>query len=385
MAYGKLFVLVATRKCSMKKLLFTPIVLTLVSVFSLHASLSFVVSNDDDVIASGLFQPVTAGVSPKKSGFMSLSSLQIAAPLGQDAIYVCSGPASTSPNTTLYRARTMAGMFGATVPTNRDLDPAAWYWIPTPDMAPFGLQWFDALTTPFHSFKGATTLTNQMTAGEYGHRIVINTIGTYPVSSYTLTISSSLTNIPSVTFGIATNTSTGAEILFNPQFVGEDWGVDGTRQSQYSVPQGRDIAAGDDQVFDAGQQPSTNTYSAFVRFGSTISIVASTPADLDLFRTQFNSGNQWIRVQLRKNGVLVAEKYISSAMAKAVIMQGPDDVSVTIGVLGGQENSPYTIESRTNLVNDAWQPFAPGVTISSGNAQTFPKSESMRFFRLRAQ
>ncbi|MEN9912737.1 MAG: hypothetical protein RLY66_145 [Candidatus Parcubacteria bacterium] len=366
-----------------KTLLIIPLAL-LVSVSSACAELSFVISNDDDTLVSSPAQSPTSS-SFVKSGFRSLYSLQIAAPLGQDALYVCSGPASTSPSTAVYRANSVAGMFGVTVPTDRNTDPAAWYWIPTLDMAPLGLQWFDPVTTPFHSFKGATTLTNQLNWSENGHRIVVNTVGTSPISAYTLTVSSSLTNIPSVTFGIATNTTTGGEIPFNPQFVGEYWGSDGIRQSQYSVPQGRDIAGGDDVVFDAGQLPSTNTYSAFVRFGATISIGASTPADMEAFRASFNSGNQWILIELRKNGVLVASKYVSSATPKALISKSADSSTFTLSVQGGQENSPYSIENRTNLVNDVWKPFMPGVTINSGNAQTFPNTQEMEFFRLLAR
>lgn len=170
---------------------------------------SFVVSNDDDVVGQN-----------DSNDFLALRDISQVVPLlGQDGIIITSLVATNSPNLVQSRINAMAGLWNVDVPTDRNLDPAAWYWIPNPSMAPLGWQWFDALSTGTnHSWKGSTTLTNLHNSGEYGHRMIIHVTGSYPVSAYTVTVSSSLTNIAPVTFAIGTNTSNGAEIVFNPQF-----------------------------------------------------------------------------------------------------------------------------------------------------------------------
>ncbi|MDQ5893137.1 MAG: hypothetical protein QG640_148 [Patescibacteria group bacterium] len=365
----------------MKKLLLTSATLILLTSM-VTASVSFVVTTEDDVPAG----PNKAKPSVK----MGLLSLQSPVPLGQEAQYLHSGPVLASPNITLHRANVMAGMFGVNVPTDRNNNPAAWYRIPTPDMAPYGWQWFDGLSTGTNkSWKGATTLTNPATAGEFGHRMILSTVGTYPASAYTVTISSSLTNIAPITFGIATNSGNGAELLFGPQYVGVDFGTNGVNESTYSVAQGRLMPGGDDTVLDVNQSPSSTNYNAFARFGASVAITSTTPAAMEQFRQQFISSNHWFKVELKKNGVLVASNYVESALAMAMISPTANSSMITIGAHGGQENSPYSFETRTNVTAgaDVWVPFSPGTVIYSGGpAQPFPVNpEEKRFFRLVAE
>ncbi len=367
----------------MKKLLLTSATLILLTSM-VTASVSFVVTTEDDVPAG----PNKAKPFVK----MGLLSLQSPVPLGQEAQYLHSGPVLASPNITLHRANVMAGMFGVNVPTDRNNNPAAWYRIPTPDMAPYGWQWFDGLSTGTNkSWKGATTLTNLATANELGHRMILSTVGTYPASAYTVTISSSLTNIASVTFGIATNSGNGAELLFGPQYVGVYFGTNGVNNTFYSTSQGRLLPTpgNDDLVFDVNQVPSQTNYSAFARFGASVAITSTTPAAMEEFRQQFTSSNHWFKVELKKNGVLVASNLVVGAQANALIGRGTTDSTITIGAVGGQENSPYSFETRTNVTAgaDVWVPYAPGTFIYSGGpAQPFSVNpEEKRFFRLKAQ
>ncbi len=366
----------------MKKLLLIPSVLILAASMA-TASVSFTVTTEDDVPAG----PNKAKPDVK----MGLLNLAAPVPLGQTAQYLHSGPVLASPNIGLHRANTMAGMLGVNVATDRNNNPAAWYRIPTPDMAPYGWQWFDGLSTGTNkSWKGATTLTNPATGNELGHRMILSTVGTSNAHAHTVTISSSLTNIAPLTFGIATNSSTGAELLFGPQYIGVDPGPNGIYESTYSTAQGRLLAGGDDKVYDFGAiAPSSTNYGAFVRFGASVAITSTTPAAMEEFRQQFTSSNHWFKVELKKNGVLVASNYVESALAMAMISPTANSSMITIGAHGGQENSQYSFETRTNVTAgaDVWVPYAPGTFIYSGGpAQPFSVNpEEKRFFRLVAE
>ncbi len=324
----------------------------------------FVLSNDDDVVGQK-----GASQIGSQTAFRDLS--QHIPLLGQDAIIIASLPATNSPNLNQSRVNTMAGLFSIDVPSDRNMDPAAWYWVPNQTMAPLCWQWFDMVSTPtFHSWKGSSTVLNQQNAGEYGHRMVIHVTGSYPVSAYTVTISSSITNLAPITFGIHTN-SGGGEIAFNPQFIGHNPGPNGTNESSYSTAQGKLVQVGDDSVFDAGQLPSGTNYTNFARYGSSFVIYADGPAAMESVRAQFTSP-QWFKAELRKNGVLVAMSYVQSLAPVASATKSPDQNQIQISLTGGVENTPYSLESRTNLTSGTWQVFLPGEFFTSGTTKTFP-------------
>jgi hypothetical protein len=352
-------------------------------VFNLNVnsaySAQFVISNDDDVVGANAGGMIT--------GIAARGITQVVPMLGQDQVIITSLASSTSSNLLASRNNAMAGMFRVSVPEDRNTDPSAWYWIPSTNMQPLGLQWFDMVTTTFKSWKGSTIITNSGVAGEYGHRIVVHVTGSYPVSAYTITVSSSLTNIPATTFNVATNTSTGLEIPFNQNFIGGNVGADGTNQSYWSTVYGSCIQVGDDSIFQSGQMPSTNSYNWFLRFGSTISINVSSLDELEAVRKQFAIGHQWIKVTLKKNGVTVAEQMVHSAMPESEIV-GIDPLNdmVRFMVVGGQENSPYGLESCLDVANPVWTPYLPGNPLFSGEEFSFPveKSTEKRFFRAKA-
>lgn len=341
----------------------------------------FVISNDDD----------TSYVQPSKlsteANIAARGITQVIPQLGQDGLIVTSLAATTSSNLLASRNYAMAGMFHVAVPEDRNVDPAAWYWIPSPDMQPYGLQWFDMITTTFKSWKGSTSFPDELSENENGHRIVVHVTGGYPVSAYTVTVSSSLTNIPATTFAIGTNTSNGTEIPFNQNFVGGNVGPNGTNESYWSTIAGQCVQQGDDTIFQVNELPSTNTYQWFARFGSTIVITVTSPGEAENIRKQFAMTNQWLRVELKKNGTVVATSYVESAKPVVRLVGINSDRSmVEFKVIGGQENSPYSLESCLDVTTLLWQPYLAGNFFNSGAGFGYPveKGTHKRFFRAKS-
>jgi hypothetical protein len=299
---------------------------------------------------------------------------------GEEAIRISSLCASSSTNKTRSYWNAMGGLVGVSVATNRLADPAAWYIVPT--QQPDGWQWFDAITTTFHSFMGSATLLNSINAGEYGHRLVIHASGKYPVSAYTCAVTCTLTNSLSLTFPVGTNTTTGQEIMFGPNFIGFDSGPNGIPESFYDPSTGLGVAGGDDKVYQNGESPSVVTYDSWDRFGATSAITIQQPSDFASVRRQFATLQSFSATLLR-SGEVVSTNTIVEARPQLLIQPDAGKL-VRITISGGQGNAMYGLLSSTE-VKGTYVPYWVGQTFYTGSPYLVTNdvpTPGKRFFQL---
>mgnify|MGYP000881428021 CR=1 FL=1 len=321
-------------------------------------------------------------ITPPRKVKLDLNQPQQSVPsVGEDAVIWSSGPSIGSVATPEFRLNVMGGLFYANVPTDRRANIAAWHRIPTTQ--PLGLQWFDCVSTTNIPF----WLGSMNNTTNTGHRLILSVQGSGQPSAYEVRITSSLTNIPTLWFNIATNTANNTEIAANSQYVLVNSGANGTNETYWSSVIGRTVAGGDDTRYDNGEYPSALNVSYFKRLGSTFVIYANSEQEIQAIRQQFAHGKQWIKAELSKNGVWVASSQIDMAMAEVVIMLGDSFGRLKLGVVGGQENSPYAFESVIPLFGTNWSPFLPGNFVNSGGASVdFPQDlVNYRFIRGVAQ
>lgn len=306
---------------------------------------------------------------------------------GQDGVQIASLATLNSPALAQSRINAMAGMSGVAVPMDRTMNAAAWYVVPDtnqPDWS-IGLQWFDPVGSapPAKSWMG--TFIPSGVTNDYGQRLALHCAGTFPVSAYTMTVTSSLTNIAATTFPVATNTSSGFENPASSTFVLGWKGPNGTNDSYYDLAQGKWIAGGDDEIYQNGELPSQLAhYDWWQRFGGTIQITVSSSAGYSNVISQFAAGDQYIYATLSTNGgsTVLASKYVRSARPKVTIPHGSGQYQV--GVVGGQLNVPYAIWSTTNLnVSNTWTRYDDNHVVYSGGDPLVaqPTSEPQRYFR----
>jgi hypothetical protein len=300
---------------------------------------------------------------------------------GGEHVVIASLVASASPNLTQSYINARGGIFGYAVSTDRTDNPPAWYLVPAN-----GWQWFDFVTTTgFNSWLGSAALTNNATMGEFGHRFVIHELGRYPANDYWLTVSSSVTNIPTTTLNVATNSTTGAEIAFNSNFIGINYGPNGVLDSFYDPSSGAIVVGGDDTVFTSGL-PSQSTYTAWWRFGSTVSVTVSSTAGFNPIKDQFAEANQWFTATLSKNGTSVASETVTAATPSlAIVALNPTKTQLAVTIQGAQLDLGYQLLTTTSLTPpEVWSQVYPNQTFYNGTAIMVTNDVPKRFFRVRA-
>lgn len=272
---------------------------------------------------------------------------------------------SSSPNLTASRANAMAGMAGATVPTDRVANPAAWYRVPE-----FGLKGFDPLVTSFGSWLGEVPGTFP---NERGHRMVLHVAGTYPVSKYRMQVTSDTPMVTGGEFSVGRDSVTQAEIAFGPNFVGVAFGADGKMDSV--VENGILVRKGDDVVYNGGQLPSTVTYNVWFRFGSTTVVNITDPSGFVAFKTLKFSLTAKL---LRDEAVVVTAKVATEGSSLARLRIARTGTSNTLTVEGGSGNL-YNLKSSA-LVTGPWSTHTANVT--AGATVVVPTVNSKEFYRL---
>ncbi|OHA16757.1 MAG: hypothetical protein A3C79_00270 [Candidatus Taylorbacteria bacterium RIFCSPHIGHO2_02_FULL_45_28] len=299
--------------------------------------------------------------------------------LGDEGVRIFSGPALQSTNTPKFRLNTMAWLRGIVsgIPMDRASDPAAVHPIPEN-----GLQWFDFITTTnFNSWMGTTTFTNSATAAEKNHRVIVAAFGNYPVSDYWCRISSTLTNFVTTLFNVATNTTTHQPNPFSINFVGVDYGPNGQLESYPDPSIGNWVVGGDDRVFSNGEDPSTNTYTRWFRFGATAVINVGSTEEFNGVKSQFVSGLQSFTAELIKGGVVIDSKTVEEEKPTLHIEKYGDN-SMIIGISGGQLWMNYKLLAATNLSRAPFLQFYSD-SLHSGQSILMPiTSDPERYFRL---
>ena len=288
----------------------------------------------------------------------------------QEAIIIASLPASTSPSLIQLRANAMAGMVGMIVPTDRTVNPAAWYVVPDD-----GLQAFDGITTSFGSWMGKSNTF----PSERGHRIVVHVSGKFPVSKYWVRVTVSAPPLVGGYFAVGTASANGSEIPFGPNFVGIDFGSNGKLDSTVNPSTGGVWQrGGDDVVFDNGQLPSQVTYTVWYRFGSTTS---TTINDASGF-SGITAGSLKAELVVREGGVdtIVVTKEVKAARPKISISKTSAE-SFEISIVGGQFLSLYEVLT-SKRVEGPWTLLHAGALPGQVWSEDF--SEPKRFFQLRA-
>lgn len=340
-----------------------------------------VVSNGND--DGMLVPPVSKSGGPVK---LELNPRQL---LGSNAIYISSMCALTSPNLTQSRMNLMAGMAGASVPTDRAINPAAWDRIPNSAGPNHGLQWFDLCVTATKSFLGTPAPTNSVTMDEHGSRVVISPQGQGSPNGYYVRVSISLTNIAPAYFPISTNSDGVTPLAFSYTFPGIFYGQNHIPESSWSAQLNKWVAGGDDTVYDGSQgtvYPHEVTVDFFQRFGSSLFITGNSISDFTDVMDQFAT-TPWVTLttELITNGVTVASETVVAAIPSLSIRKLPSG-ELRLEIIGGQLSFPYEIETAADVQGAPWIKI-PGQTLFSGSQGYFDTSanEQMRYFRLKAR
>ena len=298
---------------------------------------------------------------------------------GGEHVIIASLCASASPSRNQSYINACGGIFGYGVPTDRTSFPSAWYLIP-----PNGLQWFDFVSTSFNSWLGSAALTNSATMGEFGHRIIIHELGLYPVKAYWLTVSSSVTNIGTSMLNVATNSYDGTEIAFNSNFIGINYGPNGVRDSFYDPSSNEVVVGGDDTVLTNGY-PSASIYTAWERFGSTVSVNVSSTAAFNPIKDQFATTNQWFTATLSRNGTVVESETVKEAVPSLSIAATLNPAQLTVTILGAQLDMGYQLLATDSLVPPVvWSQEYSNQSFFNGTAIMVTNSVPKRIFRARA-
>ena len=347
----------------MKKLIWA--IFALLSVIGYGQTIE-VYNGDDDVVVPN----IRHGAAPAAPGDVYVPTF-LEAKL--ETLKVSSLAALTSPNVVKSRANAMRALLGdPTTMTDRDTNSAAWH-----EVLPFGLERFDFVTTSFGSWMGVTT--NPLAASEHGHRIVVSAYGRSPVSQYDCGISSGIDQVGDpVLFKIGFNSATGAELPFNPQFVGIDLGPDGKLQSGISKTTGEWIVQGDDHIYQSGL-PSATKYDIFVRLGATVAVNINGPSEFSSL--DFGPGS-YITATLQVGGAVKASKTVKSPVPpppgtpKLAIARA--DVGQKVTVIDGVDGVDYRLLTSTS-VTGPWLPLAGA--LRKGQSRSFTLIENT-YFRL---
>lgn len=342
----------------------------LVSVFVAMALGSFAdVNLSDDGIFS---EPIQKQASKE----VSVAGEVVIPPLfGEEGVIIASLCSSSSPNLAKSRVSAMAGMAGVSVETDRTADSGAWYVVGNNS-----LQWFDPISTSFHSWMGTTNISSPFTGTEYGNRVVIHAFGKYPVSDYWCRVTSTVTNINSMEFSVATNSTSGLEIPFNANFVGINLGTNRLLESFYNPSVSTWVVGGDDKVYSNGELPSQVSYDWWYRFGATVAVSVVQPSGFNPIKAQFVPQSQSLSASLVKEGVEIGKKTVFEARPKLLIgIHDQDSVIITVG--GGQLWIPYQLWSIDNFTGAVWVIYYKQA-LYSGQPVLVPKSDPMRYFRL---
>jgi len=330
----------------------------------------------DDGLGNGIFVP-TIRATPK--------DLQPThGQLGQTFVNIVSLASTNSVGSlgSLVNSRGYIG--GGDVSTNRLTDAAACYVVPVSptNTSVYGLQWFDNLTTLFPSFLGEAGGTNA------GSRIVALLGGVGSPDDYSWRVTSTDPLIGTASGPVATN-SAGAARFCNPQFICVAYGPSGTNGTYWEPTQKMFVPGPGGTVFDGRQ--TTNVYpyqitvDAWYSFGPSIQIVLGAPADYIPIRNEFATTNQWLTIDLMRNGATVVSKTVYSAGAAGVIVV-ENPTFVRLRIRGGQMNMPYDVFSSTNAQGGPWN-HIDGVTVIPGSQGELSITNDlpMNFFRLLAR
>ncbi len=348
---------------------------------SVFATARLVVSNGGDD-----FVPAPVSAAKSTPGKLDLNPRQM---LGSNAIYISSMCALTSPNLAQSRIYVMGGLAGANVPTDRTLNPAAWYRVPTSSGTNYGLQWFDWCVTTSKSWLGGLVDTNSASKDEHGGRVVISPQGVGSPNGYWVRITTSLTNIAPAYFPISTNSDGVTPLPFSYTFVGLNYGPNGVLDSAWSSQSAKWVAAGDDTVYDGSQgtvYPHQVAVDFFQRFGSSVFITANSIGDfVDVMRQFALKPHITLTAELVTNGVTVASETVVAAVPSLVIWRLPNGM-IRIEMIGGQYNYPYDIETAADVQGAPWLKI-DGQTLFLGSQGYFdvPSTDPMRFYRLKAR
>lgn len=333
--------------------------------------------DDEQFVAPVIIKGNARRPDASAAGGMQISAFDIVGK--EEGVRIASLPPSGSPSLIQSRAFAMAGMAGRVVPTDRMNNPAAWY-LPSED----GLQLFDLVTTSFHSWLGATYNTNAATSGEFGHRIVVHLSGRFPVSKYKCLLTTSIGGVDNAFFPVGTNTSTGAEIAFNLNFVGIEFGPNNVPESSANPTTGIWTQGGDDTVYSNGQLPSQVSYDWWYRFGSTTSVNISDVGGFNSLKSEFSSTGKYLKAELIVQGENPMVKATSTVKAELprLAIEGFDSTRVRLSIVGGQNLVPYKLESRTTV--DSTQGWShPTQDYYVGQSWLEEKVSPQRLFRLK--
>lgn len=349
----------------MKKIIWA--FLALLSVHG-YSQVIEVYNGDDDVGAEVTHR---GGAAPAAPGDVYVPTF-LEAKL--ETLKISSLAALTSPNVVKSRANAMRALLGdPTILADRSTNPAAWH-----EVLPFELQSFDFVTTSFGSWMGVTT--NPLAASEHGHRIVVSAYGRSPVSQYDCGIASGIDQIGEpVLFKIGFNSATGAELPFNPQFVGIDLGPDGKLQSGISKTTGEWIAQGDDHIYQSGL-PSATKYDIFLRLGATVAVNINGPSEFASL--DFGPGS-YLTATLQVGAAVKATKTVKAPVPpppgtpKLAIVR--TDAGVKVTVSDGADGVNYRLLTSASL-SGPW--VATEGTVKKGDNRPFPVSTGTKFFRL---
>lgn len=309
-----------------------------------------IINGEDDVSSKKV-------VNPQKSDERTKSTVTtgVFTP-AYEQIMIISGPSLASSNTAQFRANVMAGLLGGNVEKDRLNKPAAYHVIPEiSDTSAYangeGLQWSDLVTTTFNTWMGRTN----PNYGEYGMRLVISVCGVGKPGQYECEIASTIPGITSARFYVATNSSSGAELVFGPQYVGVNFGPN---QAMDSVPDsitGRLVKGGDDTVYDNGQRPSQVDVDWWDRFGATAVVTCTSLENMRDMQNAFARSIQTFSARLYKNGKQVSKYDVQTARPRMIFQRSGHDMAIRL--IGGQHTATYKIQWSPSIQPANWTQF----------------------------
>ncbi len=359
----------------MKKLKPIVIACTLCVAFTATPGFSQGSQNGED----GISVPASSVSRPKQQP-RALAADAASEPMVSIEILPTSGLSTASPNYISAggnKANIMNGLTGTVVPTDRSVNPAAWYQI---DYRRF--IWGDmVLSSGFNSFTGTNNPSGAF-AGEFGNRhkwcMRMKTTNGVPFSAnmvwYNILSSTKSTDPVDLNLSgnLATNSLNGSEIKYQFILQGLWYGSDGVK------------GGGDDVWYnsDSSQVSSDALVDELYYFGVTSSLTASTPSGLASAKNIltvpgfFMDAIYYLKVGDHTNGW--ASATLRTAPKLAVM---PGSEGGTVIHVFGQPQTNYRLQHTLDLDPPVVWTTIPGTFV---NGTDFPMSFALpeEFFRL---
>lgn len=332
----------------------------------------------------------------KGAGGSSTKNISTEVPLltsNPNRIYQLSLASSDNSHTPQVRQNVMKWLSGLSVPMDRTYDPTAVYLIPRASSgmaSTSGLQLYDCASTGFPFWRGQTppNTNNPMIVNATGHRDVCPVIlSTNKVSKYWVRVTSTSPTIGNALFPVATNSTSGQEIGFNPQYIAIGPGGNGVLDSFPDPSTGQWVKVGDDEIFVSGFPSSAGIdghYKWVLRFGSTIAVTVTDYASFSALKNEFASNNIMLKVELLlKDGESeqVLDSYTVQAALPGLRIDSGTNSTVTLTVLGGQDMLVHQLETRPGL-SGTWT-NAHDDLLQTGRSWAEIATSPMAYFRAR--